>query len=247
MSQSAEYFIAQYVRNPMRREAQNIGVIVIAGNSCAAQFIGEVADIGEIDGRSVKWISHPSVYRKWIKYWREQLGKSVDDLASRLLKTNGDNYDIIRGGFVTDYGNNSPQTICSNLFPLLVIPEKGLVKEAISDEVETDISARALGAEVLGEFKNRQILSGRVSPAVKYPIYHNMIVSGKRTSHIPEFYQHNGRLYVMESINYSTPKRSLAKYHAGYVAKMFDDIRNYTPTTEGIAIVHASAMIFKIK
>ena len=46
----------------------------------------------------------------------------------------------------------------------------------------------------------------------------------------------------METINFSTPKKGPAKHHAGYAAKMFDDIRAYAPTTQGIAIVHASRL-----
>ena len=55
MEESAEYLIAQYLRNPMRREPRNVGVIVVLGDTRAAKFIGEIADAGEIDGRSTKW------------------------------------------------------------------------------------------------------------------------------------------------------------------------------------------------
>ncbi len=241
MAKPAEYMIAQYLRNPMRREPRNIGIIVALGDSRAAKFIGELADTGEIDGRSTKWAAHPSVYRKWVKYWREQLGKGGDDLFKRLSSANGDNYDVVNGGFVTDYGDDSPQAICDRLFSFLVSPDEMPSAAADPTESDWDISARELEGKVLGEFRSRQLMSSaHVPPSVKHPIFHKRYVSGKRISHVPEFYQNNGRPYVMETINFSTPRKGPAKYHAGYVAKMFDDIRNYDKATEGIAIVHAS-------
>jgi hypothetical protein len=133
MPTSADYLIIQYIRNPIRREARNVGLIVIFGDSCAAKFIGEIADTGEIDRRSTKWALHPTVYRKWIKYWREQLGKGTENLANRLKNTNGDNYDVIRGGCVTDFGNDSPETICDRLFPILVEPDETRPVAAVGD------------------------------------------------------------------------------------------------------------------
>ena len=139
---SAEYAIAQYHRNPLRREPRNIGIIVAISDSRAARFAGEIADTGEIDGRSTKWAAHPNVYRKWVKYWREQLTKPGDDLLRHLMQTNGDNYDVVRGGVVTDYGQDSVQIICDNLFSLLVDPEQFAPALADREEAEWEISRR---------------------------------------------------------------------------------------------------------
>ena len=183
------------------------------------------------------------MYRKWVKYWREQLDKPGNDLLQRLGRTNGGNYDIIRGGLVTDHGEDSAQAICDNLFSFLVTPEEITPLIPSREEAEWEISARELEGSVLGEFRNLHIMSGaHALPTVRHPIFHKMPVSGKRISHVPEFYQLNGRPYVMETINFSTPKKGPAKHHAGYVAKMFDDIRAYNPETQGIAIVHASQL-----
>ena len=40
MSQSAEYLIAQYLRNPIRREARNVGIIVILGRGASSTICG---------------------------------------------------------------------------------------------------------------------------------------------------------------------------------------------------------------
>ncbi len=241
MAESAEYLIVQYLRDPMRKEPRNIGVVVSLGNRRAAKFAGEINSTSEVDGRSTRWAAYPSVYRKWVKYWREQLEKAGNDLFERMTKTNGDNYDVIRGGYVTDYGQDSPETICDNLFSFLVSSEVTSPPASSVEESEWEISSRELEGRVLGEFRNRGIMSGSYqSPSVRHPIFRKMHVSGKRISHVPEFYQHNGRPYVMETINFSTPRKGPAKYHAGYVAKMFDDIRAYNDHTQGIALVHAS-------
>ena len=142
---SAEYAIAQYHRNPLRREPRNIGIIVAIGESRAARFSGEIADTGEMDGRSTKWAVHLNVYRKWVKYWREQLAKPGDNLLHRLMQTNGDNYDVVRGGVVTDYGQDSAQAVCDNLFSLLVAPEEVSPAPASREEAEWEISARRIG------------------------------------------------------------------------------------------------------
>ena len=81
MGDSAEYLIAQYLHNPMRHEPRNVGIMVSSGASRAGRFVGEISDTGEIDRRSTKWTEYPRVYRKWLRYWREQLEKGGDDFS----------------------------------------------------------------------------------------------------------------------------------------------------------------------
>src|SRR4051812_47715751 len=97
-----EYLIAQYLRDPMRREAKNVGLIVTAGTDVIARFIGEQGETGEIDLRSTKWTGHPKTYRKWLKFWRQELRRGTTELEDRLTRGNGGNYDIIPGGYVSD-------------------------------------------------------------------------------------------------------------------------------------------------
>lgn len=123
---SAEYLIAQYLSDPMRHEPRNVGIILVLGDASAARFIGEEGDTGEIDGRAVRWMAHPSIYRKWVKYWREQLQKGGADLVDRLAQTNGDNYNVIKGGYVTDYGQDPASVICESLFGQLALPRERL-------------------------------------------------------------------------------------------------------------------------
>jgi len=236
---SAEYLIAQYVTDPMRREPRNVGIILILGDVCTARFLGEQGDTGEIDGRSVKWMPYPSIYRKWIKYWREQLRKGGNDLSDRLAETNGDNYNIIRGGHVTDYGNDSAAMICEHLFDRLAIPKERL-QDAVTETSEPEQSQRALEADIAMTFRKLRIMSGHTSSSVIHPILHNMPVSGRLTSHTPQFAQQNEHLTVMNSLNFSTSQKGPPKYRAGFIAKMFDDIGGHTPTTERIAVIHAS-------
>ncbi len=240
MPPSAEYLITQYLRNPVRREPRNVGIIVILGDSRSARFSGEVSDTGEIDGRSTKWVAHPSVYRKWVKYWREQLRKDGDGLAERLAQTNGGNYDVIRGGFVTDYGNDSPQMICENLFVRLVETDETAPVSVGRAESDLDTSSRAFEAQVATTFRQLGIMHGHQLPTVRHPILHNVPVAGTRMNHTPQFCQYNGHLCVMESLNFSTSRRLPIKHHAGYMAKMFDDIANNNSAAERVAMIHVS-------
>lgn len=241
MSVSAEYLIAQYVRNPMRHEPRNLGVIVTLGTECVARFVGEVADSGEIDGRRTKWVANPGVYRKWVKYWREQLRKGGENLAERLEQTNGDNYDVVRGGFVTDYENDNAIMICDNLFELLVLPEDDTSADEPTRKVETEQSARALEAEIAISFRQLGIMSGHTRPSVRHPILRNIPISGTLTNHTPQFVQQNKHLIVMESLSFATAQKNPVKHHAGYMAKMFDDIGQKNRTTERLAIIYASS------
>src|SRR5580700_2616192 len=138
MSEPTNYLLVQHVPNVLRKESHNVGVIVLNGG-VAAKFVGEVADSGEIDGRSTRSLAHPSVYRKWVKYWREQLSKDRSSLVERLISTNGENYNVIHGGYVTDVGNDSTKDICENLFALLVLPESRIPTLAEPEETITEV------------------------------------------------------------------------------------------------------------
>jgi hypothetical protein len=236
MPRSAEYLIAQYFQTPMRREARNIGIVVIAADSRGAKFLTETTE-GQIDRRSLKWMPHPNIYQKWIKYWREQLRKGVD--AVKLAATNGDNYNLIPGGIVTDIGEDSAEVVAGNLFSMLVAGHTPEVAKA--EDLEEDVSGadKELQEEVAVALKTLGIL-GVKSPGV-HGVLRSTSVSGKKASYTPTFYQQNGRPYAMETVNFATTRKGPAVYHAGYSALMFSDLRAQRPDTEGIMILRGTA------
>jgi hypothetical protein len=220
MSASAEYFLVQYVRDPFRREGQNLGVIVIKGTDAAARFFGRKPGAPEIDGRSIKWMPHPHIYRKWVRYWTREIERGGADLKDRLTASSGSHYSLIGGSFVTDTGTDSAEVICNHLFGLLV--STSLIE--LNPESVADIAMTELRTEISKEFRHRDIMS-TTNPAVHHPVFANVEVRGRRLAHHPAYSQRNGELWVMDTVNFMTPRKNPAADHAGLVAKIFDDIR----------------------
>src|SRR5262245_8191524 len=118
MNDAAQFLIAQYLSDPMRREPKNIGLIVVKDGKCDARFLGEQS--GGIDLRSIRWARDAQLYQHWVESWREQIEDGPGGLLERLSETNGGNYDVILGGHVTDANGDTAALICERLFPLLV-------------------------------------------------------------------------------------------------------------------------------
>ena len=115
---SAEFLIAQYLRDPIRREAKNVGVIVRHENQCAGRFLGTRLASGEIDARTFRWSRHPDIYLQWLKYWTQEISKGGENIGKRLARTNGGNFDVIYGGMVA--AGESPERLCDELFSLVI-------------------------------------------------------------------------------------------------------------------------------
>ena len=96
----AQYWIAQHISDLFRNEPRNIGVFVRIGDNTAARFLGETNG-GQIDGRKLRGLNHPDVYRQWVDYWRSQLSEeSLDE----LVEHSGSHYRVLDAGQVTDTG-----------------------------------------------------------------------------------------------------------------------------------------------
>jgi hypothetical protein len=227
------------MRDPFRREPRNVGVVVLKAGVVAGKFAGETAP-GQIDGRSIRWLAHPDIYRQWVESWREEINAGPFETAvKRLMNSNAGNYQVVTGGQVTDTGTDSAETICNHLYRLLVTETALSEGPASADESES--SATILRADIASEFRKRDILGIRHSGKLPHPILSDVPVLGKKLFHTPAYVQKNKVLYVMEPINFQLQRKGTAKDHAGWAAKMFDDIYAHNPLTKPIAIVRAGA------
>jgi hypothetical protein len=234
---AADYYIAQYLREPFRREPRNVGVIVVKDSMAAARFLGET-DAGVIEAKRIRSMPHPDIYRHWVDSWREEISDDTSvPLAQRLLEQNGGNYNVVAGGQVTDTGEDSADAIAQFLYSSLVKKESVF----LADEQE-EAPVKQFKQQITSEFRRRSILSGSEAEGVKHPIYADQSIMGKATSHTPAYNQLNGTLWIMEPVNFAMLDKRQARDHAGWTAKVFDDIvernKNRKVKAEGIALIY---------
>lgn len=75
---------------------------------------------------------------------------------------------------------------------------------------------------------------------VRHPIRRDHLVQGRTVQHTPSFSQRNGRLYVMEHIDLSSPKTTKIRERAGYIGYMFEDIKDQEKDARAYSIIRPS-------
>jgi hypothetical protein len=233
----AEFLLAQYLRDPIRREPKNVGLFVIKDGRCAGKFLGEDTAAGERDLRTIRFAKEPRIYRKWVEYWREELEAGADGLLARLAENNGGNYDVIPAGKVSDTNGDPAELICERLFPLLVAPGE---PEPPTEATESEDKARSeLRREITQEFKSLGILASVRNDQLPNPIWADQEIQGQRTIHPVSYLQYGRETTVMEVVDFTTPRKAYPKDHAGWTAKMFDDVGNRQDKPRRTAIIRA--------
>ena len=212
----AEYLIAQYMEDVFRREVRNVGVFVHKQGEFSARFFGEV-EPGTIDGRKIKSMAAPDVYRQWVQYWRRTLTTTADPFQAIRLAPQA-NYLIADGGEVMDTGSDSVEEIAAFLYSALVA--EGGFAEAFSPSDDESIgsapSSPRLRREIENAFASLNILAvgGDQLALVRHPIIPKREVRGTTVEpHRPQFSQQNGRLYVMESVDFTERGKELSLIH----------------------------------
>lgn len=244
MTTALHYYLAQYVRDPIRRETENIGVIAVRGEETAARFVGE-NDTLEIDGRRLKQFVSPTAYREWVRYWRGQTGEGALGLCERLAHSQSENYRIIEGGDLTGLGVDSVEKGVDYIFSMLV-SEGGLlaartrageVEEA--DETTTSVN---LQQSVNSAFTAENILAHGIDdslPLVHHPIRSKVQIRGTFAEpHLLPFAQTNGLFWAMGTVDYTAFSKERAKLETGLIVAIIEDLRKAKPdATKGICIV----------
>lgn len=227
---TANYWVAKYVEDPVRNEPRNIGVFVQNHTDVCARFIGE-RDDGVFDGRRVRGnFLYPQVYAQWREYWRESISeRSLKDIASVVTP----NFYVIAGGEVSDTGSDDAEEICAFVYSLLVSEGPS---EAYQWIAEASIEA-ALASDVTSAFAEWRLLDDMPGQTIPHPVVKDQNVIGTHVAHKPSFSQRNGKLYVMEHIDFGYVKQKPIKERAGWMAYMFMDIKEKEPECESYSIV----------
>jgi hypothetical protein len=227
----ARYWVAQYVSDLFRNEPRNVGVFVEADGLVASRFFGEVD--GQLDGRKLRAFQYPDVYRQWVAYWRTQ---GHGEGLRAVLKSSGSHYRLAEGGSVEDANAADVANVADYLFSVLV--SEGGFGEAIGSTAEKiELAPTAsLTQEVVDAFKQDAVLDSS-DLYVAHPVRREVALNGViGIAHRPAFVQENGRLYVMEVVDFTGPRKKLARDHAGWSAYMFSDIKRARETS-AIAVV----------
>jgi hypothetical protein len=233
MNAGAKYWIAKYVDDPFRDEPRNVGVIIEHNGVFAARFFGERED-GVFDARRIRSkFLYPNVYSQWRDFWRQKIREK--DLSA-ILKGSTANFFVREGGEVTDTGSDNSAEICHFLYTLLV--GSGAI-EAFNwtDKDENDVG---LADEITRALEDIHVLATSEDKNLfrrRHPVVVNQHVTGEKVTHTPSFSQLNSHLYVIDWINLSSSHVNKTKERAGYMAYMFDDIKNVHPDAEAYSIV----------
>lgn len=241
MKPSARFYIAQLTPDLFRREPTNVGIIVQKEDTVVARFVGE-RPVGEIDKRQLKNIGAPDVYLQWVEYWRRLLKKpKLSD--KELFDANGGHFNVIAGGEVSDIGNDSIQQVMDYLYPLIV-SDGGLFEALGKKEAAEGLTEITLKKKITQAFENVSILEAGSSQNVwtpPHPVRKERPVAGKIAIHTPAYSQENGKLIVMETIDFNTRQKVHAKEHSGFAAFIFRDIKDAIENAETVAIIQLAS------
>jgi len=221
MTERVQYLIAQYEADPLRKEARNVGVIARMGERTVARFMGE-KEAGSIDGREIRWMNFPDVYRQWVFFWREA-AKAASTLE-KLIDSNQGNYGLIRGGKVFDTGNDPLEEVVDYIYTRFV--GEGF-KDAIRANEEITVTSRKLANAIEIELLDMNILveDGQTKEGVRYPVRRKHVIKGRNeVTYKPAFSQENGALYLIETFDFTSSKAKQFHEHAGLTAYMYNDL-----------------------
>lgn len=248
MPETAEYVLLQYVANPLRQEARNIGVAVRKGQHYALRFYAESGT--GIDGRKLRGVADAGVYRQWVEYWRRCVSQEADPFQA-ILGTARPNYQALRGGDVFQTEDDPVEAVADYLYTVLVdqggidavlaaeeaAAEEGIARVAPAPRFDRELVDAFQGASILASLETAEL------PLVRHPVRHRAPLRGTiSVPHRPEFVQENGHLVVMEGLDFTVRAKEHPRDHAGLTAFMFQDLREArgSRAVESIAIVRVN-------
>lgn len=231
--ESPTYYLVQYVPDPLRREASNVGVIVARGRTMTSRFFAEKpTSPGTImQGEAKRRVLYPRIYEQWVKYWRAEIAKGLDGLKG-VLEAEQINFQVITGGTVEHSGADRIDRIADELYLELVDAAKEMRPE------KAGLSSKRLESDIRREFVKLKLTTKDMYNV--HPIASSEYVAGKVTTHVPSFVQYNGRPYVMNAVGLSpsNSRRRMAEKTCA-TAYMFDDIHAKSNNAFTIAIVES--------
>lgn len=235
MASPPRYWIAQHIEDLFRKETSNIGVILQFEDRTLTRFLGEKPD-GRIDGRLIRGLAHPRVFMQWVDYWREVC---QEEHAIDPAELSGHHYRVIEGGVLTDANASveNPLHMLDYLYNALV--SSGGAASALMMDVEREdtIMREQLDNAIEVAFHARGLLQGDDPLHVRYPIKQHEPIQGRALLHKPSFSQLNGKLYVIEHVDFTHRQRQRMSDLAGRTAYMFSDLRDAHGSLETVSLV----------
>ncbi|MEW4564666.1 hypothetical protein AB1K70_19150 [Bremerella sp. JC770] len=229
---TVRYYLAQHMADLLRRETQNVGVLVQRGNEVAARFIGETPASGEIDGRTLRQFANPKLYRMWVHHWRKSLRSP--DWEDRLLNDDRKSFAFIPGGEVSEVDFDSTDAICDYLFHMLV--SSGGLKEALADEAESSDEADAVHVrdELLHAFRHMGVMRSNPRDGVLHPVMTRQSIPGtNKIWHPVSFLQKvHSTTWAYEPIHITSTQKQKVAERAGYLGLIFGDIQKAASENE---------------
>jgi len=212
------YWIAKYIDDVFRDEPKNIGVFVEIQSKFYSKFLGEVGGEGIIDGRKVKNL-YPEVYKQWIEFWRRKLNEN--DFKA-IVEHKGANFNVVRGGEISDTEQDNPEDILNYVYSILV--SEGGFKEAIGVSEETSTS---FVQDLINIFSEKNLLANEDQSLIKHPIKKDIsieieIKNRDKIKFNPQFVQENGKRYVIDIADFTTLRKRGTRDHAGYLAYIYN-------------------------
>ena len=150
----------------------------------------------------------------------------------------GHHYRVIEGGALAGHDVSNPAHMLDYLFSALVSPE-GAAAALMMDMEREDATAREhLNLAIEATFHSIGLLEGDDPLHFKYPIRQHMRIQGEALTHAPSFSQRNGKLYVMEYVDFTHRQRQRMSDLAGRTAYMFSDLHKSNQALETITLIH---------
>lgn len=243
------YAVAKYVPDLFRQEPRNVGVFVANEEAAVVRLLGD-AGSGKLDLRRAGPAREDGdIYAEWFAHWHRlvnrvnaspQRAPVATELLTALQADGGDMFAVWAGGdyLVDDEDEENLEEIASELFGRLVT---GVEAEAEEDE-ETE--QPKLHVEMKRIFQEAGILEDkrRRQQDVRHPIRMKEEVRGTlAVPYRPSFSQLNGKLTVIEDIDFAAIGEEKLQNHALSTAFMFRDIaraRLQVEPVELITVVH---------
>lgn len=155
--------VAKHVPEKFRNEPRNVGVIICAGGSVMARFLGEDRRTGRLNLNQVpqSLVRDKQAYRSWVEYWRECLNdpdryapfgpggiaRATSRHMETLLSFHKDGQYFLTGGMslIEDIAPANLAPALDNLFErLVVVREEPTHEEALKDCIASVISQKNL-------------------------------------------------------------------------------------------------------
>jgi hypothetical protein len=144
------YLLAKYIPDPLRMEPRNVGVVLWAEGKITARFVGE-SDAPDVRASLPQRLGIPDnqVYKKWIRYWREQMelpsltrgadGRIVDRSAPEFLDAltakSDFSFMLVPGGTLrTEVRSSELHAAIADLFERLVLEDADSAETKVEGE-----------------------------------------------------------------------------------------------------------------